>query len=147
MRIDSFNAEYRFLSNFWYVNIEFEGRVYRSVEHAYVAAKTLDLEVREIIQKIEKVSDVKRYGRSIELRKDWEEVKLDYMEEFIRQKFENPELRKKLIDTAGYELIEGNTWGDTFWGVCKGVGKNNLGKILMKIRDEIIHGNLLNHFE
>ena len=46
-------------------------------------------------------------------------------------------LRFKLLDTYPAELIEGNTWGDTYWGVCNGAGKNMLGKLLMKLRDEM----------
>ena len=60
------------------------------------------------------------------------------MEDICRAKFtQNEELKKKLIDTGDATLIEGNTWNDTFWGVCNGVGENNLGKILMKIREEL----------
>ncbi len=47
------------------------------------------------------------------------------------------DLREKLLATGDRKLVEGNTWGDTFWGVCRGNGKNHLGKILMKIRAEL----------
>ena len=50
-------------------------------------------------------------------------------------KFLNPDLREKLVATGDAELIEGNHWNDTCWGVCKGIGQNNLGKILMEVRD------------
>ena len=46
-----------------------------------------------------------------------------------------PELRTKLADTEDEELIEGNTWNDTYWGVCRGVGENHLGKLLMEVRE------------
>jgi len=59
------------------------------------------------------------------------------MTDLVRQKFSNPQLAKQLLDTKDFELIEGNTWGDTFWGVCSGKGQNNLGKILMQIRNEL----------
>jgi predicted NAD-dependent protein-ADP-ribosyltransferase YbiA (DUF1768 family) len=58
------------------------------------------------------------------------------MEEILRMKFADERLRDKLTSTAPVELVEGNWWGDTFWGVCKGVGENHLGRLLMKIRDE-----------
>ena len=50
---------------------------------------------------------------------------------------QNPELGNKLLETGNQELVEGNTWGDIFWGVCNGKGQNWLGKILMMVRDEI----------
>jgi predicted NAD-dependent protein-ADP-ribosyltransferase YbiA (DUF1768 family) len=52
-------------------------------------------------------------------------------------KFQNPELKAKLIATGDAQLVEGNTWGDLFWGVdtTMGVGSNQLGKLLMGIRD------------
>ena len=59
------------------------------------------------------------------------------MTEIVRTKFEqNSDIRQKLIDTYPEELIEGNYWHDTFWGVCEGVGENHLGQILMQIRRE-----------
>jgi hypothetical protein len=46
-------------------------------------------------------------------------------------------LKQLLLATGDKELIEGNTWGDTFWGVCNGIGQNHLGKILMAKRTEL----------
>lgn len=66
-----------------------------------------------------------------------EDIKLQVMEKALRLKFQNPELRKKLIATGDKELVEGNPWGDRYWGVCNGSGKNKLGKLLMKIRKEL----------
>ena len=80
--------------------------------------------------------EAKRMGRQVTLRKDWEDVKISVMEKGLRMKFAIPELRDKLLATGEEELVEGNWWGDTCWGVCKGVGANNLGKLLMKIREE-----------
>jgi predicted NAD-dependent protein-ADP-ribosyltransferase YbiA (DUF1768 family) len=59
------------------------------------------------------------------------------METLLRQKFAHPELRAKLKETNDAELVEGNWWGDRFWGVCRGEGENHLGKLLMKIRAEL----------
>ena len=72
---------------------------------------------------------------------DWEEIKDSIMYLGLRQKFHNPTLQKKLLATGEEELIEGNWWNDTYWGVCNGVGQNNLGKILMEVRDEIRRQN------
>lgn len=111
---------------------------YPSVEHAYVAAKTLDLEQRKIIQMLPKAGEAKRFGRSkITLRADWtDSFRLSLMEDLLRQKFSIPELKEKLNSTFPHELIEQNTWGDVFFGVCKGKGENHLGKLLMKVREE-----------
>lgn len=134
--ITSFFGDYRFLSNFYPCNVEIEGIVYPSSEHAYVAYKTTDPELRKQILDLDTAGKVKRFGRKIKLRDDWEEIKIDIMFSIIKAKFDqNEDLKQKLIDTWPAELIEGNTWGDTFWGECPiGTGKNMLGKILMGVR-------------
>lgn len=137
-RIDSFFGEYRFLSNFWPAVVEYEGLTYPSVEHAYQAAKTLDINERRHIAAIVEPGDAKRAGRAAKQRPDWERVKMHVMEDCVRYKFtHHAELRKKLLATGDAELVEGNTWGDRFWGVCDGQGENHLGKILMKVRAEL----------
>lgn len=135
--IDSFQGEFRFLSNFWLVQVLLDGVPYRSVEHAYMAAKTLDPELREQMRSMDRPGDVKRFARTIQLREDWEDVKLDIMRDLVRQKFKTPNLKRLLLATGNQQLVEGNTWGDRFWGVCNGVGENYLGKILMDVRQSI----------
>lgn len=135
--IDSFHGTNRFLSNFWPATVTLDGTEYASVEHAYVAAKTTDVSLREQIRATERPGDVKRFGRKIVLRDGWDDMKLAVMRDLVRQKFQHPELAALLRATAPHELVEGNTWGDRYWGVCRGQGQNNLGKILMAIRDEI----------
>ena len=134
--IDSFTGENRFLSNFWPAEVELDGMIFPTVEHAYVAAKTLDMEERRKIQAVATPGQVKRLGRKLVLRPDWEDVKLFVMEDLVRQKFQHADLRQLLLATGDQELVEGNTWGDTFWGVCFDVGLNHLGLILMEVRDE-----------
>lgn len=135
--IDKFRGDFGFLSNFHEASIYVDGEKYRSVEHAYQAYKTLDPQSRKIIREAMTPGEAKKLGQCVTLRSDWESVKVDLMRSFVRKKFENPFLRPLLQATAEAELIEGNTWNDTFWGVCRGVGQNWLGKILMEIRDEI----------
>lgn len=135
--IDHFAGEHRFLSNFWPAPVTFEGLAFPTVEHAYVAAKTLDQAQREAISCMPSPGQVKRFGRTLTLRPDWDAVKLGVMAELVRQKFRYPGLAAQLKATAPHDLVEGNTWGDTFWGVCKGRGHNHLGKILMRIREEV----------
>lgn len=135
--ISSFRNEFGFLSNFHEATIYVDGTKYRSVEHAYQAYKTLDPWSRRLIREAKTPGEAKKLGQSVLLRGDWDEVKIDLMRTFVRKKFENPFLRPLLLATNEAELIEGNTWNDTFWGVCKGIGQNWLGKILMEVRDEI----------
>lgn len=136
-KINSFSGEYRFLSNFWPVNIVFEGMAYPSTEHAYQASKTTDYAVREIIAKMETASKAKKLGQEIQKRPDWnDEMRILNMTTLVNLKFSigNPDLVLKLIDTGNAEIIEGNTWNDTFFGVCNDIGENHLGKILMETR-------------
>jgi len=83
----------------------------------------------------------KRAGMKVALRPDWESIKNDIMLNLIREKFKNPELKQKLIDTKDETLIEGNNWGDSYWGMIKengqDIGQNMLGKMLMQVRKEI----------
>lgn len=135
--ITSFTGEFRFLSNFWPARVVLDGLTYPTVEHAYQAAKTLSLAERSTIQRCGSPGDAKRMGTRVYLRDDWESVKLNVMEDLLRQKFGHADLRQKLIATGAQPLVEGNTWGDTFWGMCRDKGQNHLGKLLMQIRDEL----------
>lgn len=141
--IDKFRDGNRFLSNFWPIDIEYEGLNYSSVEHAYQASKTTDLNHRKFISKLGKPGDAKRFGNKVKLIKGWDRIKIIVMEELLRKKFSNKELRDRLLKTGDEYLEEGNTWHDNFWGVCKcnrcysKEGLNNLGKLLMKIRQDL----------
>jgi ribA/ribD-fused uncharacterized protein len=88
--------------------------------------------------------EAKKFGRKVKLRDDWNDVRLQIMGEVVLTKFVvNKDLRDKLIATGQRELIEGNTWHDTFWGVCNGKGGNHLGKILMEVRSMLIRAQFL----
>ena len=138
-----FKEEYSFLSNFTYFEKPLigEGLSFPSNEHFYVAMKTKDKSIRHQVAE-HPSKGLKKFGNSFPLRDDWEDIKLSVMEYGLRWKFSknNPNLRKKLIATEGVDLIEYNYWRDVFWGVSlqSGEGENHLGKLLMKIREEII---------
>lgn len=145
MKIEKFDGEYRWLSNFYMCKCRYEGIVYPSSEHAYQAAKTLDQEKRIYISELPTPGQAKRCGNhEISLRDDWDDVKLQVMEDCLRSKFSNKELADKLIATEGHGLSEGNTWNDVFWGkdLATGYGENNLGKLLMKIREGLIFDSI-----
>jgi ribA/ribD-fused uncharacterized protein len=143
--INKFDKEYEFLSNFYPVTIFWKGIKFPTVEHAFVASKSLYPVFWHFIANIpaKYAGTAKRKGRDTPSRKDWEDVKLKFMEEFLRQKFSSPNLKMKLLATRDHELTEGNYWHDNFWGdcyckKCKTVqGMNMLGKLLMKIREEM----------
>lgn len=136
--INSFTGDHKFLSNFYPCKVELDGVEYPSVEHAYQAAKTLDKDERKAFHKrpLPTAGESKKLGRKLKLRPDWESVKLQVMENLLVQKFADDHLKGLLQETGDATLIEGNYWGDNFWGVDKKKGgKNHLGKLLMKIRD------------
>jgi ribA/ribD-fused uncharacterized protein len=139
--IKEFQKEYRFLSNFWPCTIELDGWQYACLENAYQAAKTFNPAYRVRFSSPHlKPWEAKSRGRQIPLREDWEAVKLKIMEELVRYKFTaHEELKEKLLATGEQILQEGNMWNYTFWGVDlkTGKGENNLGKILMSLREEL----------
>ena len=138
--IKEFKGEYRFLSNFYPCSVQFEDAMYPSSEHAYMAAKTTDTESRKQIAALSSPAMAKRAGRALKLRDGWEAMKEEVMFAILMDKFtRNSVLGVCLVATCDAELVEGNWWGDKIWGVClkTGVGKNLLGKTLMRVRDEL----------
>ena len=143
MTIDRFRGEYAFLSNFYPCVVRIaldpdktERLVCYSVEHAFQALKTTDANARRRIATAPTASEAKRRGRDAQLRPAWDEKRLAMMRSLLAQKFgpAHPHLARQLLDTGDAELVEGNTWGDRFWGVCDGVGENHLGRLLMERR-------------
>lgn len=133
-----FNGEYRFLSNFISSIVTLDGVEYPTVEHAYQAAKTLDISEREKIKNLSKAYEVKKVGKKIKTRKDWNEIKINIMYSLVKEKFSRyKDLKESLLATGDAYIEESNSWGDIFWGVCNGEGRNELGKILMKVREEL----------
>ncbi len=133
--ITEFRGEYAFLSNFYEAEIYCWGFKYRNAEAAFQAMKN---PLRAAMFEGVDGKTAKKLGRTVELRKDWDELKENYMFTVCLAKFtQNYELGERLLATCDKLLIEGNTWGDTEWGICDGVGKNLLGKILMRVRDII----------
>lgn len=135
--IKMFRDEYFFLSNFYESPVMFEGLTFRNSESAFQAQKCVKQEEKEKFINLNGKA-AKYLGKRVELRSDWELVKEDIMYAICFCKFsQNMELKNKLLETGDSLLVEGNDWNDRFWGVCKGKGKNKLGKILMKVRNEL----------
>ena len=138
MEIKSFSGEYEFLSNFYLAPVNYKYN-FSSAEAAYQAQKATSFE-DAIKFKEYNPGKAKRMGRKIKIRSDWEEVKNNFMRDVVFAKFfQNPELAALLLATGDSKLIEGNYWHDIFWGVDSETdeGQNNLGKILMEIREEL----------
>jgi ribA/ribD-fused uncharacterized protein len=127
--IASFKGEYEFLSNF------FDHDDGMTVEHYFQAAKTDDPRWIARILSAATPGQAKRLGRQCVLRPTWDVEKDAVMLTLLMVKFSDPDLAEKLLATGDAELIEGNDWGDRYWGVCRGVGQNRLGELLMRVRD------------
>lgn len=142
--IYGFFGEFRWLSNFHMSTVLHEGIYYPSVEHAYQAAKTEDIEVRMLFLQLPKPNQAKRFGQALELRKDWEQIKARVMYECLLSKFQPGTNEGYLLEaTVFMYLEETNYWGDQYWGVDSGKGLNMLGKLLMCVRDEEDPGLLI----
>jgi len=139
-----FKSDLAFLSNFYAASIEWEGKIWPTVEHAFQASKTVQTANKEAIRKALFPGVAKKMGKRLILRGDWEEVKLNIMRDLVRLKFtQHLDLRDKLLATEDLKLIEGNYWHDNFWGNCycdncsNIVGENMLGSILMELRETL----------
>lgn len=135
-----FRGNYNFLSNFYPARVFFEGEWYATAEHAYQAAKFDDPEIKEAIKNSETPGRAKRLAasNSDKISDHWNKHKLPIMYTIVSQKFKNnPKLKQKLIE-VDEPIVEHNEWNDTFWGVCNGEGENNLGKILERVKREIL---------
>lgn len=144
--IESFSGKYRFLSNFWLVPVrntfDNDGILYPSVEHAYQAAKTLDMEQRNTIARNNSAAEAKKIGRTLELRNDvsWDVLKFNIMYTLLDYKFQLTKLGAKLAETGNEKLVEKNYWHDNLWGMCSCLAcsakthHNTLGRMLMNIR-------------
>lgn len=135
------NPRYYFLTNFYSSPFELDSYEWKTVEHYFQAMKFVEHpdyfhSVRQCITP----SRAKSLGRTrnYPLREDWEEVKEDIMLKALYAKFEqNPLLKDQLLDTGNCILIEDSPT-DYYWGIGKrGTGKNRLGHLLMRVRDEI----------
>ena len=137
--ISVFRHEFFFLSNFYPCAVTIDGITYSSSEAAFQAQKVTDEKVKHQFIGVTP-KQAKYFGKRVPLRDDWENVKLGIMYNVVKCKFlQNSYLRDMLLDTGERNLVEMNNWNDTFWGVSSktGKGENHLGKILMKIREEL----------
>ena len=135
--INSFRGPHFYLSNFYEVPVAYDGLTYQNSEAAFQAQKCINPKDRAQFAALSP-TEAKKLGRSTSLRSDWEQIKIQVMKDIVEAKFtQNPELAKKLLETEDAYLEEGNDWGDRIWGTVDGIGANNLGRILMDVRDQL----------
>jgi ribA/ribD-fused uncharacterized protein len=138
--INEFREEYRWLSNFYPCDIELDGIKFKSVENAYMSAKSDNPEWKEYCR-TELAKDVKEKSKEIELIENWDEIKVKVMKKCLIQKFNQFPLKQKLLATENQNIVEGTMWHDTFWGVDLKVdpnyGENMLGRLIMSIRSKL----------
>ncbi len=138
--IKAFTDEYQWLSNFEPCEITYYGVTYASVEHAYMSAKSDDEEWKLYCADANiPPGKVKRKSRKIEIKESWEEIKVSIMKELLVLKYAQEPYRNLLLNTGEVYIQEGNNWRDIFWGVDleTGEGENNLGKLIMEVREEL----------
>ena len=141
MSIYFYNQWYDVLNNFSANTVEIDGITYPTAEHAYQGAKCTDQRGKQEIVAAKspllakKVSNQKYRSAK---DPDWEAKKLSVMELILRAKLDqHQEVRDALI-RSGDEAIAEDSPVDAFWGRGKdGKGKNQLGKLWMKIRSEL----------
>ena len=140
--IGFYPREFYPFDNFSSFKVEWNGYLFASVEEAYQAASFMgsDEELVEKIKKSHSADEAQRiaYANRDKRREDWDDVKISIMEELLRLKIEqNPYVKKKLLQTGDYMIVEDSP-KDDFWGWGPNRnGQNNLGKLWMKLRGEL----------
>ena len=137
--VSAFTGKYAFLSNFYYAPITYLQHQYANNEAAFQAQKTVfsKEQQRFYMKHLTNPVDARKLGRRVTLRPDWNQLRIRYMYEICLAKFiQHPELKQALLATGDAVLVEGNSWGDRFWGRADGFGENHLGYILMDIREK-----------
>lgn len=153
-KIERFEGRWHFLSNFYTQPFEFRGVLYPTSEHAYQDAKTrhpvtnrvVDQAAHDAIMASLDPGVAKKAGQTAKIAvKEWNARKNAVMLAILRAKFApGTFLAQRLLATKQVQLVEGNFWGDRYWGVFRGVGQNHLGRLLMQVREELDQGNIFN---
>ncbi len=144
--IGFFPREFYCLDNYSAFKIEYDGWTYGTVEEAYQASAFKDVapNIVEQIRHAKSPYEAKQISRanSDKKRPDWDEKKLKVMDELLHEKVkQHPYVKEMLLKTKDYMIVEDSP-KDTYWGWGPNRdGENNMGKLWMKIRDEIIKEN------
>jgi N-glycosidase YbiA len=140
IRFYSVSGEYGEFSNFARYEIQLKGERWPTSEHYFQAQKFADVRDQEEIRHAKTPMLAAQWGRDRKrkLRRDWESAKLSVMRDAVEAKFrQHDELRALLLSTGDAKLVE-HTENDDFWGDGgDGRGRNELGRILMSVRDRL----------
>lgn len=129
-----FKDDYAFLSNMYKCSFVYKDILFSAAEIAYVYEKCKHQEDKDTVLLLDNPYDARKFGRSVELVDNWESKRLSIMYNIILAKFEQNTNLARRLSAVDEEIVEDNTWGDTFWGRCNGVGENNLGKLLTLVK-------------
>lgn len=140
-RVCFYEQEFYVLSNFSAFQIEWNGLLFPTSEHAYHWEKFPNNPLcRDAILKSASAHDALVIATNNKhlRRPDWDDVKVGIMLEILRAKVQqHAYVEKKLLQTGDRELVE-NSWRDDFWGWGPNRdGKNTLGKLWMLVREEV----------
>ena len=136
------DSPYYEFTNFYPACIHLEGEWWPTTEHYFQAQKFFGTPYVEMIRNLPTPREAFQMARDPTVsrwrRKDWKDVKDDYMLKALRCKFtQHRDLGKKLVETHDKQLVE-HTANDAYWGDGgDGSGQNKLGKLLMQIRSEL----------
>lgn len=140
--ITFYEDKYYMFSNFSSFMVYYDKREWMTSEHAYQAMKFRPIWIQQAIKNQRSAHDAKKYAHANKdkYREDWDEIKLSVMTEICRAKLEQHNyIRKMLLKTGSHELVEASP-KDAFWGWGRDeTGENHLGKIWMKLREELIN--------
>lgn len=130
-----FTGSHSFLSNFAPAAYTLNGVRFHCSEQGFMYYKDTSAAYRARLLRARTPQECKRIGRHAKLVKDWDSV-VRYQAMFLnlRAKFRDPVRKQLLLLTGNAYLEEANTWRDTHWGTCNGLGENHLGRLLMCVR-------------
>lgn len=137
------------LDNFAAYQVYWRGRLWPTSEHAYQAAAhilTGNLVAVEAIATALSSHDAKLIAVEYKAQRppNWSDIKVGIMEEICRAKLQQHEyVRTTLRRTGNREIVEDSP-KDGFWGWGPNrKGRNELGKIWMRLRDELLGATAL----
>lgn len=134
--------EFYVFDNFASFQVDWHGHRWPTSEHAYQAAHFFETapELAEEIKQARSAHDAYKIAKANadKAPANWHDIKIGIMEEIVRAKCEqNPYVKQKLMESLD-EIIVEDSPKDDFWGWGeKRDGRNELGKIWMKLREEI----------
>lgn len=140
--IKFYECKYYMFSNFSAFGFFHDGRDWPTSEHAYQASKFKDDYLKSVIQSKSSPYDAKRIAHELanegKQKSNWDEIKIECMYSICSAKLAHHEIiREALLETEGKEIIETSPM-DSFWGWGPNKdGRNELGKIWMRLRDDL----------